>query len=124
VTRIFQNKPFKRFADKENLKTEDLQQAISNAEQGLIDADLGGGVIKQRIACNNKGKSGGYRTIVIFKKGNSAFFVYGFAKSNKANIDSEELKAFKGLAKLYLSLSDSELNSLVADEKLIEITGF
>lgn len=121
MTRIFQNKPFKRFADKEGIKNSDLQKAISNAEQGLIDADLGGGVIKQRIACHNKGKSSGYRTIIILKKGDKAFFVHGFAKSDKANIDNEELTAFKELAKLYLSYSDSELKNVIIDKKLIEI---
>lgn len=121
MTRIFQNKPFKRFADKEGLKRDDLHKAINNAEQGLIDADLGGGLIKQRIACNSKGKSSGYRTIIVLKKGDKAFFVYGFAKNNKANIDNEELKAFKELAKLYLRLSDRELSNLIADTRLIEI---
>lgn len=121
MTRIFKNKPFKRFADSERLKDSDLQQAIHNAEQGLIDADLGGGLIKQRIACHNRGKSAGYRTIVIFRKDSKAFFVHGFAKNDKANISSEELKAFKELAKLYLSFSDNELNQSIADNKLIEI---
>jgi hypothetical protein len=121
VTRIFQNKPFKRFADKEGINHDDLQKAISNAEQGLIDADLGGGLIKQRIAFNSKGKSSGYRTIIVFKRNNKAFFVHGFAKNNKANINSEELQAFKELAKLYLSYSDIELNGLIMDNKIIEI---
>lgn len=121
MTRIFQNKPFKRFADKEGLKNDDLQKAINNAENGLIDADLGGGLIKQRIACNSRGKSSGYRTIIVFKKDNKAFFVHGFAKNNKANLDNEELKALKELAKLYLSYSDSELNNVIADKKIIEI---
>lgn len=121
MTRIFQNKPFKRFADKEGLKNDDLQKAINDAENGLIDADLGGGLIKQRVACHNKGKSSGYRTLIVFKKDNKAFFVHGFAKNNKANIDNEELKALKELAKLYLSYSDSKLNSLISDKTLIEI---
>ena len=56
------------------------------AGQGLIDADLGGGVIKQRIARKSQGRSGGFRSIVLFRKGQLAFFVYGFAKSNRQNL--------------------------------------
>jgi hypothetical protein len=121
MTRIFKNKPFKRFADSEGLKDSDLQQAVYNAERGLIDADLGGGLIKQRIACHNKGKSAGYRTIIVFQHESKAFFVHGFAKKDKANISKEELKAFKELAKLYLSFNDNELKQLMTDHKLIEI---
>jgi len=83
VTRIFQNKPFKRFADKEGLKNDDLQKAINDAENGLIDADLGGGLIKQRIACHNKGKSNGYRTLIVFKKDNKAFLYMALLKTIK-----------------------------------------
>lgn len=83
MTRIFQNKPFKRFADKEGLKNNELQKAIDDAEQGLIDADLGGGVIKQRIACHNKGKSSGYRTIVILKKAIARFLFMVLLKTIK-----------------------------------------
>lgn len=121
MTRIFQNKPFKRFADKEGLKNDDLQKAINDAENGLIDADLGGGVIKQRIACHNKGKSSGYRTIILFKKSERAFFVHGYAKNEKSNIEDYELKAFKISANALINCSDAELDNLINSNKMIEV---
>jgi hypothetical protein len=105
----------------EQLKDSDLQQAINNAEQGLIDADLGGGVIKQRIACNGRGKSGGFRTIILFKKQERAFFVHGYAKNEKSNIEDYELKAFKNSANVLIHCSDAELDKLINSGKMIEV---
>jgi hypothetical protein len=78
-------------------------------ESGRADADLGGGVYKQRIARPGSGKSGGYRTIVFFRSGERAFFVYGFAKSDKGNISEKQLKDFKLAAKVALSYSEEQL---------------
>lgn len=76
---------------------------------GLISADLGGGLIKQRIARSGQGKSGGFRSIIIFKAGDKAFFVYGFAKNQKTNINEKELKALKKLSIELLSYSEEDL---------------
>ena len=73
-----------------------LVDAVARAEKGQVDADLGGGVIKQRIARPGRGKSGGYRTIIFFRRGARAVFAYGFAKSDRTNIDADEEKQFKG----------------------------
>ena len=81
TVRIFKNKWFIRFAHKENIDDTALCEAIGRAEMGLIDADLGGGLIKQRVARPGEGRSGGYRTIVAFRKGDKSFFIYGFAKN-------------------------------------------
>lgn len=91
------------------------------AEKGLIDADLGGGVIKQRIARKGRGKSGGYRTIIFFRSGELAFFIYGFAKSSRDNIETDELADYKKLATLYLALSDKQLNTLIENDALTEV---
>ena len=91
--RVFKNKPFARFARKAGLDDKVLRQAIEAAERGLVDADLGGGVIKQRVARQGGGKSGGFRTIVLFRLGERAFFVHGFAKSDLGNIRADELAA-------------------------------
>lgn len=96
--RIFKNSPFARFARKAGLPDTVLRTAIRDAERGLIDADLGGGVIKQRIARPGGGKSGGFRTIILFRAGARAFFVHGFAKNERANIRDDELAAFRMLA--------------------------
>jgi len=97
--RVFKTKPFVRFASREGIGDEELCEAVSQAERGLIDADLGGGVIKQRLAREGRGKSGGFRSIILFRRSSKAFFVYGFAKSDRDNIRRDELKAFRTLAK-------------------------
>ncbi len=80
----FKTRAFARFADREGLEDEALCEAVRRAGEGLVDADLGGGVIKQRIARKGGGRSGGFRTIVLFRRGELAFFVHGFAKSARA----------------------------------------
>ena len=75
--RTFKTKVFARFADREGMDDAALRDAVRRAGQGLIDADLGGGVIKQRIARKSQGRSGGFRSIVLFRKGQLAFFVKG-----------------------------------------------
>lgn len=83
------------------------------AEQGLVSADLGGGVIKQRIARRGEGKSGGSRAIILFRRGTRAVFVYGFEKKDRANIRAEELEAFRELANIVLSYTDADLAKVV-----------
>ncbi len=110
---IFLNTWFQRFARREKISESVLIDAIARAEKGIVDADLGGGVIKQRIAKPGQGKSGGYRTIIIFRRGDLAFFVYGFAKSDRENITKDEREAFKKTAQKLLALSDREIQSLI-----------
>lgn len=119
--RIFKSKWFAKFASKERITDAKLCGAIRNAEKGIVDADYGGGVIKQRIARPNEGKSGGYRSIVIFRKGALSFFVYGFAKSEQDNIDESDERDFKELAKIVLAVSDAELKTLVDSGKYMEV---
>jgi hypothetical protein len=83
--------------------------------------DLGGGVIKQRIARPGQGKSKGFRTIIFFRRGANAFFVYGFAKSQRANIDDDEEKQFKEAAKHVLALTDEQLAELLKRGDFIEV---
>jgi len=71
--RIFKTKPYARFASDEGIVDAELRDAISRADKGLIDADLGGGVIKQRLARRGQGRSGGFRSIVVFRRGDRAF---------------------------------------------------
>jgi hypothetical protein len=93
--RVFKTKWFERFARKERIRNLVLLDAIERAEKGQVDADLGGGVIKQRIARPEQGKSGGYRTIIFFRRGALAVFAYGFAKSDRENLDVEEEKGLR-----------------------------
>jgi len=78
-------------------------------------------VIKQRIARPNKGKSGGYRTIILFRRGDRAFFVYAFSKSGRANINAVEERTFQDLARSTLALSDAALEQLIQTEAYTEV---
>ena len=95
--------------------------AVDRADRGLIDADLGGGVIKQRIARPGQGKSGGYRTIILFRQGDRAIFAFGFAKSAQANISKADLKLLKDAAAEAMRWSDDDLDRLAASKALMEI---
>lgn len=91
------------------------------AERGKVDADLGGGVIKQRIARPGRGKSGGYRTIIFFRRGVRAVFAYGFAKSDRVNIDADEEKQFKEAARHVLRLTEKQIEELVNNGDFVEV---
>ena len=121
MTRIFKNGWFERFARKERLTNAVLGEAVRRAESGLVDADLGGGVIKQRVARPGKGKSGGYRTLILFRQGDRAIFAFGFAKSAQANISKADLALLRDAATEALEWNDDELDRLVASETLVEI---
>jgi hypothetical protein len=120
--RVFKSKRFAKFARKERISDARLCRAVHDAEQSLIDADYGGGVIKQRIARPNEGKSGGYRSIILFRRGLLAFFVYGFAKSEQANIDKSDERDFKELAGILLAASEEELAKLIGQGEFAEVT--
>ena len=119
--RIFQNKAFLRFAKKAGIGDAVLCEAIRDAERGLIAADLGGGVIKQRIARPGQGKSGGFRALIVFRAGARAFFVYGFAKNEMDNIGQDELVALKKLATALLAYDDKAIARVIASGTLAEV---
>jgi len=100
---------------------EAVARAVARTEKGQIDADLGGGVIKQRIARPGQGKSGGYRTIILFRQGDCAVFMYGFAKSERDNIRADEEKEFKEAAKHVLALTEKQLAELVREGDFMEV---
>jgi hypothetical protein len=120
---IFASKAFRRFARRAKLEDVDLIRAAAAVTEGHCDADLGGGVFKQRIARRGGGKSGGLRTIVLFKLGGHCFFVHGFAKNAKANIAEGELSALRTLASVLLTLDDRDLEHACAAGELIRISG-
>jgi len=114
-------KPFARFASREGLADQELCEAVRRAERGLIDADLGGGVIKQRLAREGQCKSGGFRIILLFRRGSMAFFVYGFAKNDQGNIRRDELKAFRKLAGEMFTLDNNALAAAIKNGTIMEI---
>jgi hypothetical protein len=120
--RIFKNSWFARFAKKEGINDKHLREAVDRAENDRIDANLGGDVIKQRVAKPQKGKSGGWRVIVAFRKSKAAFFLFGFPKNSLGNINEKELKAFKLAARELLKLTEKKLDKLIEQEKLSEVS--
>ena len=119
--RVFKSKWFAKFARKERISDDRLCEAATAADRGQIDADYGGGVIKQRIARPNQGKSGGYRSIILFRRGERAFFVYGFAKNDRANIDVSDERDFKELARILLEAPDQDLQRLIRQNDFLEV---
>ena len=104
--RIFKLRKFDKFALDERITDQSLNEAIKRAESGLVDADLGGGLIKQRVARQGQGKSGGYRMIVGYRVKNRAVFLYGFPKNERDNIDDDDLKSWQEIGASWLNASD------------------
>ncbi len=98
-----------------------LIEAIQRAERGLIDADLGSGLIKQRVARVGKGRSGGYRTIVAYRHARRAVFLYGFAKSERENIGPEELAALRRIGSNWLNASSETIVEALDESDLEEV---
>ena len=121
--RIFKNKVFHKWAEKEGLGDDILRIAVDEMERGLIAADLGGHVVKKRVAVGDQGKRGGVRALLAYKSGDKAFFIYGFAKNARANVSMDELKALKYLAKELLNYSDRALVKAIRHGALIEVEG-
>jgi hypothetical protein len=119
--RVFKTKPFARFARKARISDAILCDAIADATRGLIDADLGGGVVKQRVARQGAGKSGGFRTIILFRIHDRAIFVHGFAKSEQGNIRDDELAAFKMLAVEMMAYGADAIAKSIGNGTLTEV---
>ena len=119
--RVMKTRVFVRFAKSESITDAQLVAAIMQAERGLIDADLGGGLIRLRIARIGRGKSRGFRTVIAYRAGARAVFLSGFAKSNRANIEPFELAALELAAKDLLSITDNVIDVIIDDQKLIEV---
>jgi hypothetical protein len=101
--RVFKAKGFARFARSERISDASLRGAVRQAERGLIDADLGGGVIKQKVARPGQGKSGGYRVLIAYRAKVRSVFLFGFAKSARDNIGDDELASLQEVAKRWLA---------------------
>ena len=121
MKRVFKTRHFSRWMRKTELADSVLCRAVAEMVQGLIDADLGGGILKKRVALAGQGKRGGARTLVATNKGNRWFFVYGFEKNDRANIAADELQALQDIAEQLLTRSGVQLDEAVQDGTLQEI---
>ena len=119
--RAFKTRLFEKWAEKQKVINHDLTNCLGEIANGKFDADLGGGLYKQRIALQGGGKSGGARVILALQIRSKAFFLYGFKKGDQGNLSTKEKKAYKIIAKTVLSYSDDELLAKILNGSLIEI---
>jgi len=119
--RVFKTKVFNRWAKREGLADQSLCEAVSEMLQGLVDARLGGGVVKKRIARAGEGKRGGYRTILATNLRDRWFFMFGFAKSERDNIREDELKMLRQLAAALVRMDDPAIAEARNRSELVEI---
>jgi hypothetical protein len=123
--RIFKTRWFARFARNERITDESLQEAIARAERGLIDANLGGGLIKQRVARKGQGRSGGYRMMIAYRVKDRAVYFFGFAKSdreNRENIDQNELLTMRKVAADFLASDANGLARAIEENEIEEVS--
>jgi len=118
---IFKTKGVARFARRERIADSSLAEAIERAERGIIDADLGGGLIKQRVGRPGKGRSGGYRMIVAYRVRGRAVFLFGFAKNERDNISIEELLTLRLIGADWLAAEAQTIAEALDDGELQEI---
>jgi len=121
MRRIFRTRTFTRWMRKAGLADEALSRAVSEMAQGLVDADLGGNVVKKRVALSGRGKRGGARTIVATNWGDRWFFLYGFGKNERANIDQDEMRLFQEVAKELLGFDDRRIAEALSAGEIVEV---
>ena len=121
MQRVFKTRHFTRWMRKTELTDRALCLAVAEMAQGLFDADLGGGVVKKRIGLAGRGKRGGVRTLIATNRGSRWFFVYGFEKSDRANIATDELEALQDVARVLLARTSPQLDEAIQDGSLQEI---
>lgn len=118
--RAFKGKRFARWEEDE--RNADLRVAAAEALAGRVEADLGGFLFKKRIARAGGGKSGGYRTILRFRKGaDRVFFLSGFSKNDRATISPRERTAFGLVAASLVDLDEKGIGELIADGEIFEL---
>ena len=119
--RIFKTKAFDKFAQKNRISDRELYEAITRAEAGLIDADLGGNIIKQRLPGNQQGRRGGDRSFIFYRINENCYFIAGISKNQRDNITAKELSALKELAQEYLKLTTQQILTQIKRGYFIEI---
>src|SRR5208282_4645229 len=110
--RVYKTKSFRRFQRREGIDDMTLCAAIGRAERGLIDADLGHGLIKERVARPGEGRRGGYRTVVAYRAGERAVFLFGFAKSDQADLSMADVRDLQDYGALLLALDTRGIEAM------------
>lgn len=119
--KVYKTKLFHKWAKKASLADSQIAQAVDEIKHGLVEARLGGGLLKKRVKASNRGKSAGYRTLLAFKVADRAIFLFGFEKNARDNISRQEEEALKRLAKIYLEMTNSDIKKAVKNNELVEV---
>lgn len=117
----YKTRTFARWMKREGLADRDLRDAITEMQAGLVDAQLGGGLIKKRVARTGQGKRGSYRILVASNFGERWIFIFGFAKNERSNINDEELRLMKQIAGTLLEMNEASLQKALDAGELMEI---
>lgn len=118
--RIFKTKTLAKFTRQHGISDTALVEAVERAKQGLIDADLGGKIIKQRVARPGQGKRGGFRMLIGFGA-DRAVYLFAFAKNERENINSGELLSLREIAASFLDASKEKIDRALSDGTLVEV---
>src|SRR5436853_6648346 len=121
MKRIFKLPKFNKWMRQTGISDKELRFAVEEMSNGLIDADLGKGILKKRIPLDSRGKSGGARTIIATNKKSRWVFLLGFKKNERDNISETEKEALQEVASLFLHSSDSELDYAISRNELMEV---
>ena len=122
AVRIFKTKWMARYARRGRIADHSLREAIERAGRGTIDADLGGGIIKQRVARSGQRRSGGYRMLIAYRAGTRAVFLYAFAKNERENIDPDELLTLREIGATWLAANEKRIAQALEAGILQEVT--
>ena len=121
MRRVFKTRTFTRWSRKAGLGDAALWAAVDEMSVGLIDADLGGRVYKKRVPLPGRGKRGGARTLIGTDLGDRWFFLFGFEKNERENIDALELVALQSIARALLEMKPRRLALAIEAGELMEI---
>ncbi|CCD97639.1 type II toxin-antitoxin system RelE/ParE family toxin [Bradyrhizobium sp. STM 3809] len=119
--KIYKLEKVAQFTKSERISDETLVKAIDQAQRGLVDAELGSGLIKLRVARPGEGKSGGYRMLIAFRSGDRSVFLFGFAKNERDNIDSKQLKTLREASVMWLQATPQQIAAAIRNGLLIEV---
>jgi len=118
---IFKTRHFARWARKSGLSDSLLKMAVLEIQRGLLEADLGGGIVKKRIALPGRGKRGSTRILLATNRNDRWFFIFGFEKNERENISENEIESLKNLARDLLGLTAARIAVAIGEGSLVEV---
>lgn len=118
---ILKLKSFHRWSRSENVTDRAIKEAVEEIKRGLVDGNLGGGLLKKRVSRDGEGKRGGFRTLLAYRNDDRAIFILGFPKSERDNVEKDELEKFKKIAKSLLLVTDVEIKQAISRGELVEV---